>query len=143
MSESSYTDCALSVTGPYESTAIVTGPIPRKPNATRPNANTAGAIISAPRPSVLTPYAIAMRATMTMPSQNALKSPATSPDRILSDAPPSRDEVTTSRTCRESTEVKTFTNSGMMAPASVPQVITVEGFHQRLPSPRSLMSTYD
>src|ERR1043166_4201194 len=38
--DSSYTDCALSVTGPYESTAIVTGPMPRKPNATRPNANT-------------------------------------------------------------------------------------------------------
>ena len=35
---------------PYESTAIVTGPMPRKPNATRPNANTAGASISAPRP---------------------------------------------------------------------------------------------
>ena len=34
---------------------MVTGPMPRKPNATRPNANTAGAIISAPSPSVLTP----------------------------------------------------------------------------------------
>ena len=55
MTDSSNTDCALSVTGPYESTAIVTGPMPRKPNATRPNANTAGAIISAPRPCVLTP----------------------------------------------------------------------------------------
>ena len=63
--------------------------------------------------------------------------PATSPERMLSDAPPSREEVTTSRTCRESTEVKTLTNSGMIAPASVPQVITVESFHQRLPSPRS------
>src|SRR3954462_193586 len=80
---------------------------------------------------------------MTMPSQNALKLPATRPDRILSDAPPSRDDVTTSRTCRESTEVKTFTNSGMIAPASVPQVITVDSFHQRLPSPRSLMRRYD
>ena len=47
MSDSSYTLCALSVTGPYESTAMVTGPMPRKPNATRPKANTAGAIISA------------------------------------------------------------------------------------------------
>ncbi len=44
--DSSKTDCALSVTGPYESTAIVTGPMPRNPNATRPNANTAGAIMS-------------------------------------------------------------------------------------------------
>ena len=45
MTESSKTDCALSVTGPYESTAIVTGPIPRKPNATKPNANTGAAVI--------------------------------------------------------------------------------------------------
>ena len=30
------------------------------------------------------------------PSQYALKLPATRPDRMLSDAPPSRDEVTTS-----------------------------------------------
>src|SRR5438477_11407426 len=136
-------DWALSVTGPYESTAIVTGPMPRNPNATRPNANTAGAIMRMPSPSVLTPYAIAIRTTITRPSQNALKSRETRPDRIFSDAPPSRDDVTTSRTWRESTDVKTFTNSGMMAPASVPQVITVESFHQRLPSPRSLMSTYD
>ena len=55
--------------------------------------------------------------------------PATSPDRMLSDAPPSRDEVTTSRTWPECTEVKTLTNSGMIAPASVPQVITVESCH--------------
>ena len=53
--ESSKTDCALSVTGPYESTAIVTGPMPRNPNATSPNANTAGASMSEPMPSVLTP----------------------------------------------------------------------------------------
>jgi hypothetical protein len=33
-----------------------------------------------------------------MPIQNALKLPAMSPARMLSDAPPSRDEVTTSRT---------------------------------------------
>ena len=57
MTDSSNTDCALSVTGPYESTAIVTGPMPRKPNATRPNANTAGAAISAPMPNRLTRYA--------------------------------------------------------------------------------------
>jgi hypothetical protein len=53
--DSSYTDCALSVTGPYESTAIVTGPMPRKPNATRPNAKIAGACMNAPRPRVDTP----------------------------------------------------------------------------------------
>src|SRR5687768_10750001 len=135
--ESSKTDCALSVTGPYESTAMVTGPIPRNPNATRPNANTAGASISVPTPSVLTPYAIDIRSMITMPSQYALKLPATSPDRMLSDAPPSRDDVTTSFTCVDSTEVKIFTSSGMIAPASVPQLMTVESFHQSDPSPMS------
>ena len=42
---------------------------------------------------------------------------------MLSDAPPSRELVTTSRTWRDSVEVKTLTNSGMIAPASVPQVM--------------------
>src|SRR3954464_3594298 len=91
--DNSYTDWALSVTGPYESTAIVTGPIPRNPNATRPNAKTAGAIMSAAIPCVLTQYAIAMSDMIAIPNQYALKLPATSPDRMLSDAPPSRDEV--------------------------------------------------
>ena len=50
---------------------------------------------------------------------------------MFSEAPPSRDEVTTSRTCRDSVEVKTFTSSGMIAPARVPQVITVESCHHR------------
>jgi hypothetical protein len=40
----------LSVTGPYESTAIVTGPMPRNPKATRPNAKTAGAFITVSKP---------------------------------------------------------------------------------------------
>src|SRR3954463_1527038 len=72
---------------------------------------------------------------MVVPNQNALKFPATRPERMLSDAPPSRDDVTTSRVCRELTEVKTFTNSGMIAPASVPQVITSDSFHHRVLSP--------
>src|SRR6266404_2884992 len=54
---------------------------------------------------------------------------------MFSDAPPSSDDVTTSRTCRESTEVKTFTSSGMIAPASVPQEMIVDGFNQRVGSP--------
>src|ERR1044072_1558865 len=69
------------------------------------------------------------------PSQYELKLPATSPDKIFNDAPPSRDEITTSRTCRDSVEVKTFTNSGMMAPARVPQVMIAESFHHSEPSP--------
>ena len=35
-------------------------------------------------------------------------------------------EVTISRTWRESVEVNTFTNSGIIAPASVPQLMTVD-----------------
>src|ERR1041384_1713763 len=77
-----------------------------------------------------------IRVTMVSPSQYALKFPATKPERMLSDAPPSREEVTTSRTCREFTEVNTFTNSGMIAPARVPQVLTAARFHHRGPSPR-------
>src|SRR6478672_3231532 len=142
--ESSNTDCALSVTGPYESTAIVTGPMPRKPNATRPNANTAGASGSTDaNPVVLTPYAIAIKIMMAMPSQYALKLPATNPERMFNDAPPCREDVTMSRVCAESVDVNTLTSSGMTAPASVPHVITVESFHQSVPSPSAGMSRYD
>src|SRR5688572_20131717 len=63
---------------------------------------------------------------------------------MLSDAPPSREDVTTSRTCFECVDVKIFTSSGMMAPASVPHVMTVESCHHRsgLP-PRLGMVRYD
>ena len=57
---------------------------------------------------------------------------------MLSDAPPSRDAVTTSLTCFDSVEVKTLITSGMMAPASVPQVMMVESFHQSESSPTEL-----
>src|SRR6266705_3844496 len=133
--DSSNTDCALSVTGPYESTAMVTGPMPRKPKATSPNANTTGANISAPRPVVLTPNAMAISVIIVIPNQNALKFPATNPERMLSEAPPSRDDVTISRTWREPTEVNTFPNSGMIAPASVPHVMTRESFHHSVGFP--------
>src|SRR5688500_3003638 len=123
--------------------------MPRNPNATRPNANTAGATMSAPRPGLtsvpmsVTPYATAMRPMIVMPSQNALKFPGTSPDRRFSDAPPSRDELTTSRTWELSVDVKTFTNSGMIAPASVPHVITVESFRHSDPSPSVGIMKYE
>src|SRR5215211_2733898 len=123
---------------------MVTGPIPRNPNATRPKANTAGAIIIPAGNCVLTPYAIDIRPTMTIPSQYALKLPATSPERMFNEAPPSRDEMTTSRVWRDSVEVNTFTSSGMMAPASVPHVMTVDSFHQSVGSSASVgISTYD
>src|SRR6476620_6720588 len=140
ITDSSNTDCALSVTGPYESTAIVTGPMPRKPNATRPNATTAGATIRLAIPMLLMRYATVINPIIVIPSQKALKLPATRPDKMLSDGPPSRDDVTTSFTCRDSVEVNTLTSSGMIAPARVPQVITVESFHQKVPSPRSGIS---
>ena len=75
-----------------------------------------------------------MRMTKVTPIQYAEKFPAVSPDSTLRDAPPSRDELTTSLTCDDSVDVKTLTSSGMIAPASVPQVITVDSFHHRVPS---------
>src|SRR5256885_16806225 len=77
-----------------------------------------------------------MRTTITSPSQYALKFPATNPERMLSEAPPSRAEITTSRTWADVVEVKILTNSGMIAPARVPQAMTVASFHQREPSPK-------
>src|ERR1043166_9551032 len=54
---------------------------------------------------------------------------------MFSDAPPSRELVTISRTWRELVDVNTLTNSGISAPARVPQLITVASFHQMAVSP--------
>src|SRR5262245_13091596 len=82
---------------------------------------------------------------ISIPFQKALKLPATSPERIVSDAPPSREAVTISRTCFECELVKTLVNSGMSTAASVPQLMIDASCHHRLgiglPSTvRSLMS---
>ena len=77
---------------------MVTGPIPRNPKATRPKAKTAGAAINPPTPNVLMIKAIPIRATMLKPSQYAEKFPATKPDRMPSEAPPSSADFTTSCT---------------------------------------------
>ena len=61
----------------------------------------------------------------------------------MSEAPPSREAVTTSFTWRDSVDVKTLIISGMSAPAKVPQVMMQESFHHSVPSPRSLMRKYD
>src|SRR5262245_25392597 len=129
---------------------MVTGPMPRNPKATRPNAKTGDASTvefgignSTPRPCVETQNAIPIRITITTPIQYELKLPATRPEMMFSDGPPSRELVTTSRTCRECTEVKTFTTSGMIAPASVPQVMIVDSFHHSVPSPSPPISSYD
>ena len=55
-----------------------------------------------------------------------------------SEAPPSSAELTTSLTWRDSVEVKTFTSSGMIAPASVPQEMIVASFHHCVESPPSV-----
>src|SRR5258707_9369957 len=75
---------------------------------------------------------------MLMPSQYAEKLPATKPERMLSDAPPSSEDVTTSFTWAELIKVKTLTNSGMMAPASVPQEMIDASFHHSVASPLSV-----
>ena len=68
-----------------------------------------------------------------MPFQNALKLPATRPDRIVSDAPPSRDAVTISWTCFECELVNTLVNSGISTAASVPQLMIVANCHHSCP----------
>src|SRR5688572_5760225 len=75
---------------------------------------------------------------MLMPSQNAEKLPATNPERMFREAPPSRDDVTTSFTWLDSVDVNTFTSSGMIAPASVPQEMMVASCHHSELSPPSV-----
>src|SRR4029079_8091221 len=66
---------------------------------------------------------------------------------MFSEGPPSRDAVTTSLTCLEEVDVKILIISGMIAPASVPQVMISDSFHHRLsllpPAPRRGTSRYE
>src|SRR5437879_6115693 len=71
-----------------------------------------------------------MRLAMRRPIQNALKYPATSPERIVREAPPSRDAVTISWTCLEWELVKTLVNSGISTAARVPQLMMEASCHQ-------------
>ena len=59
---------------------------------------------------------------------------------MFSEAPPELDDFTTSSVWRLFTEVNTFTNSGMSAPARVPHEMMIESFHQVEPSPMSGIS---
>src|SRR6185503_8645032 len=70
---------------------------------------------------------------ITKPFQKAEKLPATKPDRMFNEAPPWEEALTTSFTCREWVLAKTFVNSGMSAPASVPQLMMLDSTHQRPP----------
>src|SRR5262245_60950065 len=81
-----------------------------------------------------------IKPAITSPIQYAEKLPAVRPARMLSEAPPAFDASTASRTWPELVEVKILITSGMIAPASVPHVMMVESFHQRVPSPRSPIS---
>src|SRR5947207_7963432 len=66
---------------------------------------------------------------MTNPIQNAEKLPATKPERMFSEAPPCLEQFVTSRTCREVVLTNTFVNSGISAPATVPQLMITESTH--------------
>src|SRR6266576_132051 len=66
------------------------------------------------------------------PIQNAEKLPATNPDRIFSDAPPCLEQFVTSRTCLHVVLTKILVNSGINAPATVPQLMMADSTHQRL-----------
>src|SRR3954452_7159266 len=68
---------------------------------------------------------------MTKPIQKADMLPATNPERMFREAPPCLEQFVTSRTCRELVLVNTLVNSGMSAPATVPQLIIIESTHQR------------
>ena len=76
------------------------------------------------------------------PNQYAEKLPATNPERMFREAPPSRDEVTISLVWRDSVEVNTLTNSGITAPARVPQEMMSDSLHHSvlLPCTTGIMS---
>ena len=67
---------------------------------------------------------------MTMPFQKALKLPATRPERIVSDAPPSRDAVTISATCLDLRRGEDLGELRNHRGGQVPQLMIVESFHQ-------------
>src|SRR6266700_510636 len=71
-----------------------------------------------------------MSTGMHKPIQNAEKLPATKPDRMFSDAPPCLEQLVTSLTCLELVLTKTLVNSGITAPATVPQLMMTDSTHQ-------------
>src|ERR1041385_3362207 len=68
---------------------------------------------------------------MQRPIQNAEKFPATNPDKMFSDAPPCLEQLVTSRTWRAVVLTKTLVNSGINAPATVPQLMITDSTHHR------------
>src|SRR5882724_8104817 len=76
-------------------------------------------------------HATNMSTMMTRPIQKAEKLPATKPERMLSEAPPCLEQLVTSRTWRELVLTNTLVNSGINAPATVPQLMMPDNTHQR------------
>src|SRR6516164_11839724 len=107
--------------------------MPSRPNATRPNANTAGCCMNCSRPLCEKKYATNNSTASVSAFQNTEKLPATMPERMLSEAPPSLLAATTSATWRECALVNTFVNSGITAAASVPHEMMIESVAHRLP----------
>src|SRR5262245_17974908 len=68
---------------------------------------------------------------MQMPIQNAEKLPATNPERMFSDAPTCLAQLVTSRTWRAVVLTNTLVNSGINAPAAVPQLMMIESTHHK------------
>src|ERR1041385_7061943 len=66
---------------------------------------------------------------MTSPIQKADILPATKPERIFKEAPPCFEQFVTSLTWREVVLTNTLVNSGISAPATVPQLIIAESTH--------------
>src|SRR6185503_18736012 len=83
-----------------------------------------------------------MRPAIATPFHRHEKLPATRPDRIVSDAPPSRDALTISATWRECELVNAFVSSGITAAASVPHEMMIDSFHHK-PAARWPMITYE
>ena len=74
---------------------------------------------------------MAISTMMQSPIQNAEKLPHTKPERMFNDAPPCFEQFVTSFTCREFVLTNIFVNSGMIAPAKVPQLMMMESTHHR------------
>src|SRR5438067_2744350 len=88
-----------------------------------------------------------MRIIIVRPIQKAEKLPATKPERMFKEAPPCFEQLVTSRTCLDVVLTNTLVNSGISAPATVPQLMISESTHQSagcgtpLPSLKSPSST--
>ena len=80
---------------------------------------------------MLNHQAIPIRTASIIPIQNALKLPATIPESIFKEEPPSFEALTTSFTCFDEQLVKTFVSSGIIAAAKVPQLTIPASLAQR------------